>query len=60
MEEIVFDFFTEAKRNGTTGEKPFGLGLSISKKIIESHAGKIWLKSEENTGTTFYIELPKA
>jgi signal transduction histidine kinase len=35
-----------------------GLGLYISKKLIELHHGKIWLESEPNHGTTFYFTLP--
>jgi signal transduction histidine kinase len=54
----IFDLFTEAKRSGTSGEQSFGLGLAISKQIIEAHHGKIWFESEENNGTTFFIELP--
>ncbi|MBK7427455.1 MAG: ATP-binding protein [Saprospiraceae bacterium] len=54
----IFDLFTEAKRSGTSGEQSFGLGLAISKQIIESHQGKIWFESEEDEGTTFFIELP--
>lgn len=54
----VFDMFTTAKKTGTGDEKPFGLGLSISKRIIEKHNGKIWFESVEQQGTTFYIELP--
>ena len=56
----VFDMFTPAKKVGTSGEEPFGLGLSISKKIIEKHHGRIWFDSVINQGTTFYVELPKA
>jgi signal transduction histidine kinase len=56
----IFDAFTDAKRRGTSGEQPFGLGLSISRQIIEAHGGKIWFDSVENQGTTFYIELPVA
>jgi len=60
LKDKVFDSFTEAKRHGTAGEQPFGLGLSISKQIIEAHEGKIWFESEEYKGTIFYIELPLA
>lgn len=58
IREKVFDLFTEAKRFGTSGEQPYGLGLSISKQIIESHDGEIWFDTEEGKGTTFYISLP--
>jgi two-component system sensor histidine kinase VicK len=58
LKDSVFNMFTEAKRNGTAGEKSFGLGLSICQQIIGMHHGKIWLQSTPDTGTTFYIFLP--
>ncbi|MGZ4001647.1 MAG: tetratricopeptide repeat-containing sensor histidine kinase, partial [Mucilaginibacter sp.] len=60
MKDKVFNMFTNAKRPGTIGEKSFGLGLSISKQIIEKHTGKIWFDSVQDKGTTFYISLPKS
>lgn len=54
----IFEMFTPAKRVGTDGEQPFGLGLSISKRIIENHNGQLWFESQTNAGTTFYIRLP--
>lgn len=54
----IFEMFTDAKRPGTSGEQPFGIGLSISKQIIESHQGKIWLEDNPEGGTIFYVELP--
>jgi len=54
----VFDMFTSAKKQGTKGEQPFGLGLSISKKIIDMHNGNIWFKDNPSGGTIFFIELP--
>lgn len=58
IKEKVFDLFTEAKRPGTSGEQSFGLGLAISRQIIEAHGGKIWLESEEYKGTRFIISMP--
>ncbi|NLR80149.1 ATP-binding protein [Chitinophaga eiseniae] len=58
MESKIFDLFTEAKRTGTSGERPFGMGLAISKQITEAHGGAIWFESIPGEGTTFYVKLP--
>jgi two-component system sensor histidine kinase VicK len=58
-QDVLFDKFTKARRRGLKGEPSIGLGMSIIKTIVEWHSGEIWFESEENKGTTFYIELPK-
>ncbi|OJV15624.1 MAG: hypothetical protein BGO21_32120 [Dyadobacter sp. 50-39] len=55
----IFDAFTDSRRKGTEGEESFGLGLSITKQIVEAHGGSISYISLPNAGTTFCIELPK-
>ncbi len=58
LREKIFNIFTDAKRKGTSGEHSFGLGLAISKQIVEAHGGRIWLESEVDKGSTFYVSLP--
>lgn len=53
----IFDQFTSHGRKGLQGERSFGIGLHLSKKIIELHNGKINVSSEEGKGTEFSILL---
>jgi len=43
---------------GDQSSKGSGLGLYICNQIITAHRGKIWVESEVNQGTTFYVQLP--
>jgi two-component system sensor histidine kinase VicK len=56
---VLFDKFTKARRSGLKGEESVGLGMSIIKRLVEMHQGKIWFESEEHKGTTFYVEIPR-
>lgn len=55
----IFERFyrAEKSRNPATGGS--GIGLSIVKKIIEDHGGKIWATSKESSGTTMYFVIRK-
>lgn len=55
FEKIFQPFQTLSYRDGI---KSNGIGLSIVRKIVEMHSGKIWLESEPGQGATFYFTLP--
>lgn len=56
----IFSKFFRASNAAIMQQNASGLGLFISKKIVEAHKGSIWFESVENKGTTFYIGIPMA
>ena len=56
--KIMFSKGMTLSTKPTGGEHSSGLGLWLSKKIVEEHGGKIWAKSKKGVGTKFYFELP--
>lgn len=55
----VFDRFYRADTSRNSAAGGSGIGLSIVKKIVEDHGGKIWVTSKENEGTTMYFVIRK-
>jgi signal transduction histidine kinase len=56
----IFDSFYTTKTADSRGQGGTGLGLSLCRKIIESHKGRIRVESEIGQGTTFTLKLPRS
>jgi PAS domain S-box-containing protein len=50
--EKIFDAFVTTKESG------MGIGLAVSRSIVEAHGGRIWAENNQDGGTTFSIALP--
>ena len=54
----IFDEFYQLRQPGEKKIGGVGLGLAISKKLVEMHGGKIWVQSEFGKGSSFFFTLP--
>ena len=53
--ERIFDKFVRERGDTVSGT---GLGLYISRQILDAHGGRIWAESEEGQGATFHLTIP--
>ena len=58
QQDKIFAKFSRADNAIKLNSLGSGLGLFLSKNIVEAHGGKIWFESQENAGTSFYFSLP--
>ena len=54
----IFDEFYQIDGSQTREYEGTGLGLALTKRIIDLHGGRIWVESEENKGSKFLFTLP--
>jgi signal transduction histidine kinase len=58
QQENIFEPFYRTREAQTSATQGWGLGLAISKEIVEQHGGRLWVESSEEKGTTFFVALP--
>jgi signal transduction histidine kinase len=56
--DTVFEEFRQVDESSTKRYEGTGLGMAITKRLVELHGGRIWLDSEVGKGSTFYVKLP--
>ncbi len=56
--ELVFREFAQVDSSASRQHHGTGLGLTIARKLVELHGGRIWLQSELGTGSRFFFTIP--
>ena len=56
--ERIFEAFQRGDRAARSGAEGTGLGLTLSRRIVNMHGGRLWMESEEGAGSTFSFAIP--
>jgi signal transduction histidine kinase len=56
--QVIFEKFRQVEGGSTRAYGGTGLGLWISKGLVELHGGRIWVESKKGQGAAFFVELP--
>ena len=54
----MFDEFQQVGKPSDRSREGTGLGLTLAKRFVELHGGRIWVESEVGAGTTFTFAIP--
>jgi signal transduction histidine kinase len=57
-QEAIFEEFRQGRESGARRQEGTGLGLPLSRKLIELHGGRLWVESAQGQGSTFRFVLP--
>src|SRR5207244_7470819 len=58
-QEAIFEEFRQVGASSSSKHEGTGLGLTLARKLVELHGGRIWLQSEVGKGSTFTFSLPE-
>ncbi len=59
FQEVIFRKFEQVRSPNAPRTRSSGLGLAFCRLAVDAHGGRIWVRSKEQEGSTFYIQLPE-